>query len=104
MYSCLTLPAEISLTPDLKIPVRVLIDTRSEVNLVRRDLIPQQFLTFPMERVLLTAANQTGLGGDLQEVRCTLTMQGFEVDSKGLTPVGFQTLTSTSSFLVSGWL
>ena len=54
-----------------ELDVIALVDTGSEVNLIRRNLIPEKYLLPPREKVLLKAANQTGLGGGHREVRVT---------------------------------
>ena len=70
-----------------ELEVIALVDTGSEVNLIRRNLIPDKYLLPPREKVLLKAANQTGLGAGHREVRGNLVVEGFDIDSKSNTSV-----------------
>ena len=76
------------LMPDcFELDVIALVDTCYEVNLIRRNLIPEKYLLPPREKVLLKAANQTGLGAGHREVRSNLIVEGFDMESKGNTSV-----------------
>ena len=62
--------------------VRVLIDTGSEVNLIRRGIIPPHLLT-PVKRPLriATASHELMPGGD-KEVACKIVLTGIEHDTR----------------------
>ena len=70
-----------------ELEVIALVDTGSEVNLIRRNLLPDKYLQPPREKVLLKAANKTGLGGGHNEVKGNLVVEGFDIDSKSNTSV-----------------
>ena len=60
----------------------MLVDTGSEVNLVRRGLINPFYFTNPLDTLVLTAANQLGLGGNHREVHCEVLLKATDVESK----------------------
>ena len=78
----LTLDVHITYSSDVKGKIRILIDTGSEVNLIRRGVTLPQFL-LPVKRPLKIAMASHAImpGGD-RELHCTLTMHGIEHDTR----------------------
>jgi hypothetical protein len=68
-------------------PLRILIDTGSEVNLVRKGLLrPECFRPTPRP-IRFYAANQTVLAGGQREVEAILHFAGVDPDSKAKKPL-----------------
>ena len=63
----------------MRLPLKVLVDTGCEVNLVRTGLIPSKFLTPASQRVSLVTANGTLLPGGQQECDLELITKGQEL-------------------------
>ena len=90
IYRRLSVPCQFDIGGTVFFSVSALVDTGSEVNLVRRNFVPPEFLHTPHDRVELKAANQTDLGGVHQEVVGRLIFQGSEVDSKDPSSIGIR--------------
>ena len=79
-HSRLSIPARIELPDGTALTISFLVDTGSEVNLVRQGLVPNELLRrseFPLN---FFAANQGSLAGGLNELEATITMKGKDPD------------------------
>ena len=56
--------------------IQALVDTGSDINLIRRDLVPQQCLVPSRRPMCILAANQMSMGGDHRELQGTLIIRG----------------------------
>ena len=57
---------------DFSIPVQVLVDTGSEVNLLRKGLVPDRYFRQASVPMRFVAAKQTTVSGGQREVKCNL--------------------------------
>ena len=63
----LLIQARIRARDGAEFPVRVLVDTGSEVNLIKRGIMGSNYWHEPPRRVILSAVNQQDLGGHHKE-------------------------------------
>ena len=68
------------LTP---IPLVMLVDTGSEVNLVRRQLLSRDYFRIALKPMRFLAANQTTLMGGKMELAGHLELDGVDMDTRG---------------------
>ena len=73
---------QFELFPNICTPVQALIDTGSEVNLIRQGLLLAKSFRPTANPVTFLAANQTMVEGGRLEVEGKLLMEGCEVDTK----------------------
>ena len=64
------------------IPLIILVDTGSEVNLVRRELLARDYFRIALRPMRFLAANQTTLTGGRMELAGTLEFDGVDPDSR----------------------
>ena len=69
------------------VPVEALVDTGSEVNLVRRGLIANECFQQSRPDLRLVGINQVSLGGGHREVRCKIWLDGIDIESKASTMI-----------------
>ena len=62
--------------------ITALVDTGSEVNLIRRGLVENHYTTDCGPKVKFWAVNQQSLGGNHRRLGCQLVLQGTEVDTR----------------------
>ncbi len=62
-------------------PVRALVDTGAEVNIIRKGVIPENFLQKDSHPLTLRGANETKIKGGNLCIRGTCTMEGKAVVS-----------------------
>ncbi len=62
--------------------VQALIDTGAEVNVIKRGIVPQNFIIAIDEPITISAANSSKLDGGSLCINCTAVINGFKVDTK----------------------
>ena len=83
-YHCrLAVPVTLVMCDGTRVKVSALVDTGSEVNLVRRGLLDDRHSRPCGLGVSFYAVNQQSLGGNHRQVSCDLIMQGVEQDTEG---------------------
>ena len=88
-YHCrLAVPVTLVMRDGTRVKVSALVDTGSEVNLVRRGLLDDCHSRPCGPGVSFYALNQQLLGGNQRQVSCDLIMQVVEQDTEGRHKVG----------------
>ena len=83
----------VSILPNgMKLPLKVLVDTGCEMNLVRMGLIPSQYLTPATNKISLVTANGTILPGGQRECTLDLVAKGSENSSGNFRFLEFPTV------------
>ena len=78
---CLVIWGSLDVGIGEQIPLRILIDTGAEINLIRRNLLSPEYLQ-PLDKpITLTAANAGQLAGGDQKAEGVLHFRGIEVDT-----------------------
>ena len=85
----LALEGSLVMKDGVRFSVSALVDTGSEVNLVRKGLVDPKYLRPCGPEVSFVAVNKQGLGGNHNRLSCELSFQGCERDTKEKTTVVF---------------
>ena len=85
----LALEGSLVVKDGVRFSVSALVDTGSEVNLVRKGLVDPKYLRPCGPEVSFVAVNKQGLGGNHNHLSCELSFQGCERDTKEKTTVVF---------------
>ena len=64
------------------VELTALVDTGSEANLIRRDLVDSRYTESCGTKVGFWAVNNQSLGGNHRKLTCKLLIEGVEVDTK----------------------
>ena len=91
----LALEGSLVVKDGVRISVSALVDTGSEVNLVRKGLVDHKCLRPCGPEVSFVAVNKQGLGGNHNRLSCELSFQGCERDTKEKTTVVSHSVVST---------
>ena len=78
----LRVPAVLDLGDGTLVELTALVDTGSEANLIRRDLVDSRYTESCGTKVGFWAVNNQSLGGNHRKLTCKLLIEGVEVDTK----------------------
>ena len=85
----LRVPAVLDLGDGTLVELTALVDTGSEANLIRRDLVESRYTESCGTKVGFWAVNNQSLGGNHRKLTCKLLIEGVEVDTKGKRTMSF---------------
>ena len=80
--SRLTIPVTFTTDCGTKRAISLLVDTGSEVNLIRENLLPPDCFSPAEHPIRMTAANHSSLSGGQLVVTGTVSFEGTDIDSK----------------------
>jgi hypothetical protein len=89
--------------------MKALVDTGAEVNVIRRGMVPSEFLTLNDRPITLSGADSTMLNGGKMGAEGTAVLEGVEIDTNSpleiQSPIHFYEANIAAQAILSyGWL